>query len=84
MSAFVYRYLNKPWNENELLETLRSSTEIITLRKDKQNLLELTIKQNHDLNDLVVNLESKVKERTYDISNANLKLRESYVSSINP
>lgn len=78
----IYRYLNKPWNENELLETLRSSTEIITLRKDKQNLLELTIKQNHDLNDLVVNLESKVKERTYDISNANLKLRESYVSSI--
>ena len=78
----IFRYLNKPWIENDFLETIRSSIELISLRKDKESLLELTIKQNLDLNDLVVNLESKVLERTTDISNANSKLRDSYISSI--
>ena len=78
----IFRYLNKPWNDRDFLETIRSSIEVISLRIENQNLLDLTIKQNHDLNDLVLNLESKVIERTTDITNANLKLRDSYISSI--
>jgi hypothetical protein len=78
----IFRYLNKPWNDSEFLETIRSSIEVISLRIENQNLLDLTIKQNQELNDLVVNLENKVIERTSDITNANLKLRDSYISSI--
>lgn len=36
----VYRYLTKPWNENELKNAIDSAFEVYTLRKENKELLK--------------------------------------------
>ena len=71
----IYRYLSKPWVDEELCATVKSALEFAELRLERERLLELTRKQNAEL-------EEKVKERTEHLSEANGKLRGSYISSI--
>ncbi|CAN1554671.1 COG3437 Response regulator containing a CheY-like receiver domain and an HD-GYP domain [Burkholderiaceae bacterium] len=78
----IYRYLTKPWVDAELVATIESSLELIALKKDRTRLTALTEEQNVKLNDLVLNLEEKVKERTAELTESNQKLRDSYIASI--
>lgn len=78
----IYRYLTKPWVDAELVATIQASLELITLKKDRSRLTALTEEQNVKLNDLVLNLEEKVKERTAELTESNQKLRDSYIASI--
>ncbi len=78
----IYRYLTKPWVDAELVATIQASMELITLKKDRSRLTALTEEQNVKLNDLVLNLEEKVKERTAELTESNQKLRDSYIASI--
>jgi putative nucleotidyltransferase with HDIG domain len=78
----IYRYLTKPWVDAELIATIESSLELIMLKKDRSRLTALTEEQNVKLNDLVLNLEEKVKERTVALTESNQKLRDSYIASI--
>jgi len=71
----IYRYLTKPWVDDELLATVKGALEFIELKREREQLLELTRKHNTEL-------EEKVKERTEHLSQANTKLRTSYISSI--
>jgi len=71
----IYRYISKPWVDEELIATVRSAIEFAQLRREREELLELTRKQNAEL-------EEKVKIRTEHLSEANTKLKTSYVSSI--
>ena len=71
----IYRYLSKPWVDEELCATVKSALEFAELRLERERLLELTRKQNAEL-------EQKVEERTTHLSEANAKLRGSYISSI--
>ena len=71
----IYRYLSKPWVDEELCATVKSALEFAALKLERERLLELTRKQNAEL-------EEKVAERTAHLSEANAKLRGSYVSSI--
>ena len=71
----IYRYLSKPWVDDELCATVKSALEFAELRLERERLLELTRKQNAEL-------EEKVNERTEHLSEANAKLRGSYISSI--
>ena len=71
----IYRYLSKPWVDDELCATVKSALEYAELKHERERLLELTRKQNAEL-------EEKVEERTAHLSEANAKLRGSYVSSI--
>lgn len=63
----VYRYITKPWNSNEIKSAIRDGIELRRLKKENENLLALTKKQNLELNDLNKNLEKKVQDQTKEI-----------------
>jgi response regulator RpfG family c-di-GMP phosphodiesterase len=78
----IFRYVAKPWDEAELVETIRQGLEHVALVRDKARLEELTLSQNLELRSLNENLERRVLERTDELSQANRKLRQGFVTSI--
>lgn len=78
----IYRYLTKPWNDDELVATVRSALERYALVCERDDLIELTKQQNKSLTELVNTLEEKVKERTSELSNSYDELRGSYIASV--
>ena len=64
----VYRFLTKPWNDDELRLTLRQAVAQFKLVTENKRLQVLTQEQNAQLTDLNQNLEQKVVERTEEIS----------------
>jgi len=78
----IYRYLTKPWNDEEVVLTTKSALERYALVVERDNLLELTKQQNQSLADMVNTLEEKVKERTAELSNSYDDLRGSYIASV--
>ncbi len=71
----IYRYTAKPWNDEELLGTLKSAIAFATLADEHDRLTALTTAQKESLNKMVETLESRVQERTKD-------LRAAYMASI--
>jgi putative nucleotidyltransferase with HDIG domain len=71
----IYRYIAKPWNDEELLSTIKSAIAYGTLANEHERLEALTVAQKESLNEMVDTLESRVQERTQD-------LRAAYVASI--
>jgi putative nucleotidyltransferase with HDIG domain len=71
----IYRYIAKPWNDGELLSTIKSAIAFGTLANEHDRLEALTEAQKESLNEMVDTLESRVQERTKD-------LRAAYVASI--
>ncbi len=63
----VYRYIAKPWHDDELKFTIHDAVELKKLKNENKNLLELTKKQNLCLKDLNKNLEQKVEAQTKKI-----------------
>ncbi|GLQ87879.1 HD domain-containing phosphohydrolase [Dyella flagellata] len=63
----IYRYLNKPWDEHDLLLTIRQALEQRRLRSETARLLLLTQQQNDQLAAFNAELEAKVKSRTEEI-----------------
>ena len=78
----IYRYLTKPWDDEEVVSTIKSALERFALIRERDNLLELTKQQNLSLADMVNTLEEKVKERTAELSNSYDELRGSYIASV--
>ena len=78
----IYRYLTKPWNDEEVVSTIKSALERYALVHERDQLLELTKQQNLSLADMVNTLEEKVKERTAELSNSYDELRGSYIASV--
>lgn len=78
----VYRYITKPWNDAELLLTVREAFEHQALRRETRRLEALTHAQNAELKELNATLEHKVDARTQQLSQANDKLRKNYLTSI--
>jgi putative nucleotidyltransferase with HDIG domain len=71
----IYRYIAKPWNDGELLSTIKSAIAFGALANEHDRLEALTEAQKESLNEMVDTLESRVQERTKD-------LRAAYVASI--
>lgn len=67
----VYRYISKPWNDQDMLFQVQQSLERYELVEENRRLLELTNKQNLELNELNRDLEGKVKEKTNEIIRKN-------------
>ena len=85
----IYRYITKPWNDNDILLIVRHALERKELERDKQRLEALTREQNEQLKELNAGLESKVQERTAELktalgslTTANDKLKNSFLTSI--
>ena len=85
----IHRYLNKPWNDEDLVLQVRQSLEHLELASENRRLTALTIEQNKKLSELNKGLERKVQERTKEVieknnalENINRMLEESFMGSI--
>lgn len=85
----IYRYITKPWDENEILLIVRQALERKALEQERRRLEELTRAQNEELNVLNASLEKKVEVRTVELKKAhdgllvsNEKLRVNFLTSI--
>jgi response regulator RpfG family c-di-GMP phosphodiesterase len=72
----IHRYLTKPWNDDDLLLQVRQSLEQYELVLENRRLLNLTKKQNAELEELNSSLEQKVEERTREVHQKNRQLKE--------
>jgi response regulator RpfG family c-di-GMP phosphodiesterase len=85
----IYRYIAKPWDDNDIVLTVKHALERKNLELEKQRLEALTLKQNEELKDLNANLEAKVRARTEEVRQtmgflevAHKKLKEGYLTSL--
>lgn len=85
----IYRYIAKPWDDNDLLLIVRDALERQRLVNENSRLLSLTQAQNEELKDLNANLEAKVRQRTAEIEQinsflnlANDRLKQNFLVSI--
>lgn len=78
----LHRYITKPWNDDELLLTLRQVAQNQQLEADKLALEQLTQQQNDELKTLNSSLEIRVALRTEELAAANQRLKRNYLTSI--
>ncbi|WP_413701203.1 response regulator [Psychromonas sp. KJ10-10] len=70
----IHRYLQKPWNNEELINAINEGLEKNRLKNENLNLQKLVKKQNNLLKEQNKNLEAKVKLRTKQIQLAMHKI----------
>ena len=85
----IHRYITKPWDDNDILLTVRHALERQRLEQDKQRLEALTSRQNDELKALNASLEEKVRQRTAELHKAhdgllkfNARLKSNFLVSI--
>ncbi len=78
----IYRYIAKPWNDSEVIATVREALDRLALEREKARLEALTARQNEELRELNANLEEKVRERTEALREAHEKLKRGFLTSI--
>ncbi len=78
----LHRYITKPWNDDELVLTLRQVALGQQLEAEKQALERLTQQQNDALKALNAGLEARVALRTEELDAANGRLKRNYLTSI--
>lgn len=85
----IYRYITKPWDDNDICLIVRQALERQQLEREKQALERLTARQNVELRELNASLEEKVAQRTAELSVANSalvaaneKLKVNFLTSI--
>ncbi len=85
----IYRYIAKPWNDDDLVLIVRDALERQRLTHENARLLLLSQAQNEQLKDLNANLENKVQQRTAEIAQindflnlANERLKQNFLTSI--
>lgn len=84
----IYRYLSKPWNDDELLLAIRQALAFQFAERERERLQQLTQEQNRQLAALNESLEKRVQARTAELQQtadmldlAYDELRRSYVLS---
>jgi response regulator RpfG family c-di-GMP phosphodiesterase len=78
----IYRYITKPWDDNDILLVLRDALGRRALEQEKLRLEELTRLQNEQLRELNQGLEAKVAARTAELVASNDKLKRNFLTSI--
>ena len=72
----VYRFLTKPWNDEDLKITILKALEYADLKKRNEEMSKIIWRKNRELKLLNENLEEKVKKRTAQLEKAIEKLKE--------
>ena len=72
-SASVWRYIAKPWNNEDLIMAIKNGIQYYELQQDRRGLLDTLERKNAELEELNSNLEEMVKSRTERI-NAHVNL----------
>ncbi len=67
----AYRYLRKPWDDTELVQTLREAVERHTLIQENRRLTRIVKKQNQELQGWNDQLQVMVQEQTIEIQKKN-------------
>ncbi|MFA6921588.1 MAG: HD domain-containing phosphohydrolase [Gallionella sp.] len=85
----IYRYVSKPWEDNDITLTVKHALQQKKLEREKQRLEELTYNQNEELKDLNAHLEEKVLARTNALNQsmqlldvAHERLKKSFITSV--
>ncbi|MDB5804330.1 MAG: response regulator receiver modulated metal dependent phosphohydrolase [Betaproteobacteria bacterium] len=85
----IHRYIAKPWDDSELLLTVRQALERRRLEHENRRLEELTRRQNEELRQLNEGLEALVEQRTGELrtsngalADANERLKAGFLTSI--
>lgn len=71
----VYRYITKPWDDDEIKRVIRAAVERYGLLAENRRLHETTMRQNAELYELNQTLEARVDDRTR-------RLRESFFAFV--
>lgn len=73
------RYLSKPWNDENLIQTVRDCVDYFLVLRENRRMAEVIRKQNEELEEWNRNLKSRVMEQTMVIrkQNEELSLRSS-------
>lgn len=66
----IYRYISKPWDDNEIVNVVREALERQKLESENRRLTALIQTQNDELKNLNASLEQKVAERTSELQQA--------------
>ena len=78
----ISRYIAKPWNDQDVVLTVREALERKALEREKHRLEALTQAQNTELKALNASLEDKVEARTQELKAAHEKLKQQFLTSI--
>jgi response regulator RpfG family c-di-GMP phosphodiesterase len=79
----AYRYLSKPWNDDDLLQTVRDAIRQYCLMDENRRLNAIIHKQNEELKEWNQNLKSRVLEQTTSIRMRNDELKSLVVKAKN-
>lgn len=66
----IYRYISKPWNDEEILKTVQDALDRNRLERENKRLTALAQAQNEELKALNASLEKKVADRTAEVRQA--------------
>jgi two-component system NtrC family sensor kinase len=66
----VFRFISKPWNDTQLVLTVRNAIDAHRLAAENDRLFKLSQLQNHELRTLNAELEDRVARRTNLLSKA--------------
>ncbi len=78
----VYRFLSKPWDDEELRHILGQARERYELAAENRRLQEVTRTQNQELKKLNEGLEQRVRQRTREIQQLNGELEKSLLGAV--
>lgn len=85
----IFRYISKPWDDNDVRLIVRHALERKLLERDKRRLEALTQRQNEELRELNASLEARVDKRTEELrlshdalAAANEKLKTGFLTSV--
>lgn len=85
----IYRYIAKPWDDNDIILTVKDALERSALVKEKKRLEALVVAQNEELKTVNASLEIKVEARTAELKQSNValnlandKLKSNFLTSI--
>ncbi len=81
-SGNIFRFLTKPWNDEELKGAIRQAERQYALILENERLQSLTAKQNLELIAINSELEERVKKRTAEVSALNKRLELSFLECV--
>jgi response regulator RpfG family c-di-GMP phosphodiesterase len=70
----AYRYIGKPWNDDELVSIIRDAVSRYALGAENKRLTEIVHRQNAELKKWNSQLETFVQQQTIEIQNKNVEL----------
>jgi len=85
----IYRYINKPWDDNEIVLIVREALERRRLEQENSRLNSVVEAQNAELRALNAGLEEKVAQRTAELDKAlkfvkaaHTKLKTGFINTV--